>query len=58
MLDAPTAKDHGILRLLPDPMLADIPDPQEDPLGAPRAKDFPGETFRVLKRGLWGQSFS
>jgi hypothetical protein len=29
--------------------LGDILDPTEDPPDAPRTKDFPGETFRVLK---------
>jgi hypothetical protein len=34
---------------LTDRELEDILDPTEDPLDAPRTKDFPGETFRVLK---------
>jgi hypothetical protein len=34
---------------LTDRELADILDPTEDPPDAPRTRDFPGETFRVLK---------
>jgi hypothetical protein len=34
---------------LTDRELEDILDPAEDPPDAPRTKDFPGETFRVLK---------
>src|SRR5437762_2381623 len=35
---------------LRDREVADILDPEEDPPDAPRTKDFPGETFRVLKQ--------
>jgi hypothetical protein len=46
---------HKQLRYILDPHdltdheLEDILDPVEDPPDAPRTKDFPGETFRVLK---------
>jgi len=58
-LDAYYAHLYGLtrkqLRYILDPHdltdreLADILDPTEDPPDAPRTKDFPGETFRVLK---------
>jgi hypothetical protein len=58
-LDAYYARLYGLtrkqLRYILDPLdltdreLADILDPREDPRDAPRTKDFPGETFRVLK---------
>jgi hypothetical protein len=46
---------HKQLRYMLDPHdltdreLENILDPAEDPPDAPRTKDFPGETFRVLK---------
>jgi hypothetical protein len=58
-LDAYYAHLYGLnrkqLRYILDPHdladreLGDILDPTEDPPDAPRTKDFPGETFRVLK---------
>ena len=58
-LDAYYARLYGLtrkqLRYILDPHdltdreLTDILDPTEDPPDAPRTKDFPGETFRVLK---------
>ncbi len=58
-LDAYYAKLYGLTRkqlryiLDPDSLtdheLENILDPAEDPPDAPRTKDFPGETFRVLK---------
>ena len=58
-LDAYYARLYGLgrkqLRYILDPHsltdreLSDILDPTEDPPDAPRTKDFPGETFRVLK---------
>ncbi len=58
-LDAYYAKLYGLtrkqLRYILDPHsltdheLENILDPAEDPADAPRTKDFPGETFRVLK---------
>jgi hypothetical protein len=58
-LDAYYAKLYGLtrkqLRYILDPHsltdheLEDILDPTEDPPDVPRTKDFPGETFRVLK---------
>jgi len=58
-LDAYYARLYGLtrkqLRYILDPHdltdreLEDILDPTEDPQDAPRTKDFPGETFRVLK---------
>ncbi len=58
-LDAYYAKLYGLtrkqLRYILDPRsltdheLENILDPAEDPPDAPRTKDFPGETFRVLK---------
>jgi len=58
-LDAYYARLYGLtrkqLRYILDPHdltdreLEDIIDPTEDPPDAPRTKDFPGETFRVLK---------
>jgi hypothetical protein len=58
-LDAYYAKLYGLtrkqLRYILDPHsltdheLENILDPTEDPPDAPRTKDFPGETFRVLK---------
>jgi hypothetical protein len=58
-LDAYYARFYGLtrkqLRYILDPHdltdreLEDILDPAEDPPDAPRTKDFPGETFRVLK---------
>ena len=59
-LDAYYARLYGLtrkqLRYILDPHdltdreLADILDPAEDPPDAPRTRDFPGETFRVLKQ--------
>lgn len=59
-LDAYYAHLYGLnrkqLRYILDPHdltdreLEDILDPTEDPPDAPRTKDFPGETFRVLKQ--------
>ena len=58
-LDAYYARLYGLtrkqLRYILDPHsltdreLSDILDPAEDPPDAPRTRDFPGETFRVLK---------
>ncbi len=58
-LDAYYARLYGLTRKqiryildphdLTDRELEDILDPTEDPPDAPRTKDFPGETFRVLK---------
>jgi len=58
-LDAYYAQLYGLsrkqLRYILDPHsltdreLSDILDPAEDPPDAPRTRDFPGETFRVLK---------
>ncbi len=58
-LDAYYARLYGLtrkqLRYILDPHdltdreLEDILDPTEDPPDTPRTKDFPGETFRVLK---------
>ncbi|HZS92728.1 MAG TPA: hypothetical protein VFE42_35220 [Chloroflexota bacterium] len=58
-LDAYYARLYGLtrkqLRYILDPHdltdreLEDILDPYEDPPDAPRTRDFPGETFRVLK---------
>jgi hypothetical protein len=58
-LDAYYARLYGLtrkqLRYILDPHdltdreLEDILDPYEDPPDAPRTKDYPGETFRVLK---------
>jgi hypothetical protein len=58
-LDAYYARLYGLTRKQPryilDPQaltdreLSSILDPAEDPPDAPRTRDFPGETFRVLK---------
>src|SRR5438105_270115 len=48
---SPTSNSGYILdpHDLTDHELEDIRDPIEDPPDAPRTKDFPGETFRLLK---------